>query len=47
MDALVKQVKELLEESDPDIQVTESVESDVTKPDGEAVAKPPEESAIG
>jgi hypothetical protein len=47
MDALVKQVKELLEESDPDIKVTESVESDVTKSDGEAVAEPPEEPAIG
>jgi hypothetical protein len=46
MDELVRRVKELLEGSDPDITVTESVESDVTKPDGQVAAEPPEELAI-
>jgi hypothetical protein len=44
MDSLVKKVKELLEDSDPDITVTEDPHP--TEPNGEDVAEPPLDSAI-
>jgi hypothetical protein len=41
MDSTIKKVKELLEEADPEITVTEAEDPLPKEPNGEAVSEPP------